>query len=129
MRCSLKICIGLSVLVSSFVQAVFGKPPSLQTAATPPHTPSSSSRQGNRGTRSQWVFFPFFSGLQLACQWAHLSSEECAQIYHSYRDQSAEDRSVYPTICQAGGAHFCSVALSPSVTWLRFLHEHFFIIT
>lgn len=134
----LKICIGLSVLLSSFVQTVFDKPPSLRTAAAPPYAPSSSSsesssshRQENRGTRSQcfFFFFRFFKVFSLSRQSAHLSRKECAQICRSYTDPSAEDSSIHPTICQAGGAHFCPVALSPRVTWLRFLHEHFFIIT
>lgn len=66
----LKICIGLSVLLSSFVQTVFDKPPSLRTAAAPPYAPSSSSsesssshRQENRGTHSQCFFF-FFAFLK-----------------------------------------------------------------
>lgn len=136
MRWLLKIYIGLSVLLSSFVRAVFGKPPSLRTAATPPYAPSSSSsksscsrRQENRSTRSRCFFLSlslFFKVLSLARQWAYLSRKWCAQICRSSRDQSAEDRSIHPTRCHAGGAHFCPVALSPRVTWLRFLHEHFF---
>lgn len=79
-----------------------------------------SQRQENR-RKHIWLF-----SFSLAHQWAHLSRKESAQICRSSRDQSPEDSSIYPTVCQAGGVRFCHVALSPRVTWLRFLHEHFF---
>lgn len=141
MRWLLKICIGLSVLLSSFVRAVFGKPPSLQTAATPPHAPSPSSskssasrRQENRGTRSRCfvLFFfclsLFFKVVSLARRWAYLSHKECAQICLSSRDQSAEDTSLHPTRCQAGGAHFCRRSLTTcnmaSIPTRTFFYHH-----
>lgn len=130
MRWLLKIYIGLSVLLSSFVRAVFGKPPYAPSSSS--SKSSCSRRQENRSTRSRCFFLSLslsFKVLSLARQWAYLSRKECAQICRSFRDQSAEDRSIHPTRCHAGGAHFCPVALSPRVTWLRFLHEHFFIIT
>lgn len=137
MRCLLKICIGLSVLLSSFVQAVFGKPPSLRMAATSPHSraPPVVKALVPAGKKREIcvadVFFPFFLK---SLVW-HVSELTC-HVKNVHRSviptgisQQKTDLSIYPTICQPGAAHFCPVALSPRVTWLRFLHEHFFIIT
>lgn len=88
------------------------------------YTPACTEVLGSRRQENRWThIWLVFSSEH---HWAHLSRKECAQICGSYGDQSREDSSIYPTIWQAGGACFCHVALSPCVTWLRFLHEHFF---
>lgn len=104
----LKICIGLSLLFSSFVHDMFCKcsnfhPCGLQLSPHASNTGSSGSclcleaKTGAHTTKSDFIFF-FMSSDQHFNELTHHLKDEHKCIF-TMGKHSTEDSSIYPTIC------------------------------